>query len=156
MAWRRLVRAGRRHKRYRHLHHGSTAGSRALCQAFRSRHTRLSCAGAPIFDPQGGLLGVLDVSKVHQQSDDQQFPLLLQTVVVSARAIEERIFREHFQYCWILAAAPSDDFGSSLLLAIDDHQSIIGGDQAARKLFALSDESLTEGILLSAAFAFDH
>ena len=123
---------------------------------FRSRHTRLSCAGAPIFDPHGGLLGVLDVSKVHQHSDDQPFPLLLQTVVVSARAIEERIFREHFQYCWILAAAPSDDFGSSLLLAIDDHQSIIGGDQAARKLFALSDESLGDGIPLSAAFAFDH
>ena len=68
---------------------------------FRSRHTRLSCAGAPIFDPEGGLLGVLDVSKVHQQSDDQPFPLLLQMVVVSARAIEERIFREHFQHYWI-------------------------------------------------------
>jgi transcriptional regulator of acetoin/glycerol metabolism len=68
---------------------------------------------------------------VREQSDDQPFPLLPQTVVVSARAIEERIFREHFQYCWILAAAPSDDFGSSLLLAIDDQQSIIGGDQAA-------------------------
>lgn len=51
---------------------------------FRSRHTRLSCAGAPIFDPQGGLLAVLDVSKVQQQSDDQPFPLLLQTVVVRA------------------------------------------------------------------------
>src|SRR5215470_6143345 len=123
---------------------------------FRNRHTRLSCAGAPIFDPQGVLLGVLDVSKVHQQPDDQPFPLLLQTVVVSARAIEERLFREHFQYCWILAAAPSDDFGSSLLLAIDDHQSIIGADQAARKLFALSDKSLGDGIPLSAAFAFDH
>ena len=123
---------------------------------FRSRHTRLSCAGAPIFDPQGGLLGVLDVSKVHQQSDDQRFPLLLQTVVVSARAIEERIFREHFHYCWILAATPSDDFGSSLLLAIDDQQSIIGGDQAARKLLALGDKSLADGIPLSAAFAFDH
>ena len=122
---------------------------------FRSRHTRLSCAGAPIFDPQGGLLGVLDVSKVHQQPDDQSFPLLLQTVVVSARAIEERIFREYFQYCWILAAAPSDDFGSSLLLAIDDEQSVIGGDQAARKLFALSDKSLADGIPLSAVFAFD-
>jgi transcriptional regulator of acetoin/glycerol metabolism len=122
---------------------------------FRSRHTRLSCAGAPIFDPQGGLLGVLDVSKVHQRSDDQPFPLLLQTVVVSARAIEERIFREHFQYCWILAAAPSDDFGSSLLLAVDDKQSIIGGDQAARRLFALSDKSLADGISLSAAFAYD-
>jgi transcriptional regulator of acetoin/glycerol metabolism len=123
---------------------------------FRSRHTRLSCAGAPIFDPQGGLLGVLDVSKVHQQSDDQPFPLLLQMVVVSARAIEERIFREHFQHCWILAAAPSDDFGSSLLLAIDDQQSIIGGDQAARKFLALSDKSLADGIPLSDAFAFHH
>jgi AraC-like DNA-binding protein len=122
---------------------------------FRGRHTRLSCAGAPIFDPQGGLLAVLDVSKVHQQSDDQPFPLLLQTVVVSARAIEERIFREHFQHCWILAAAPSDDFGSSLLLAVDDEQSIVGGDQAARKFFALSDKSLGDGIPLSAAFAYD-
>jgi AraC-like DNA-binding protein len=122
---------------------------------FRGRHTRLSCAGAPIFDPQGGLLAVLDVSKVHKQSDDQPFPLLLQTVVVSARAIEERIFREHFRHCWILAAAPSDDLGSSLLLAIDDQQSIIGGDQAARKFFALSDKSLADGIPLSVAFAYD-
>ena len=122
---------------------------------FRSRHTRLSCAGAPIFDPQGGLLAVLDVSKVQQQSDDQPFPLLLQTVVVSARAIEERIFREHFQGCWILAAASSDDLGSSLLLAVDDQQSIIGGDQASRRYFALSDKSLADGIPLSAAFAYD-
>src|SRR5262249_52100555 len=110
---------------------------------------------APIFDPQGGLLGVLDVSKVHQQPDDQSFPLLLQLVVVSARAIEERIFREHFQHCWMLAAAPSDDFGSSVLLAIDDQQSIIGGDQAARTLFALSNESLANGTPLSIAFTFD-
>jgi AraC-like DNA-binding protein len=122
---------------------------------FRSRHTRLSCAGAPIFDPQGGLLAVLDVSKLHQQSDDQSFPLLLQTVIVSARAIEERIFREHFQHCWILAAAPSDDLESSLLLAIDDQQSIIGADQAARKFLALSDKSLADGIPLSSAFAYD-
>jgi len=122
---------------------------------FRSRHTRLSCAGAPIFDPQGGLLAVLDVSKLHQQSDDQPFPLLLQTVIVSARAIEERIFREHFQHCWILAAAPSDDLGSSVLLAIDDQQSIVGADQAARKFFALSDKSLADGIPLSAAFAYE-
>jgi transcriptional regulator of acetoin/glycerol metabolism/AraC-like DNA-binding protein len=122
---------------------------------FRSRHTRLSCAGAPIFDPQGGLLAVLDVSKLHQQSDDQSFPLLLQTVIVSARAIEERIFREHFQHCWILAAAPSDDLESSLLLAIDDQQAVIGADQAARRFLGLSDKSLADGIPLSAAFAYD-
>src|SRR4029077_3092039 len=33
---------------------------------------------------------------------------------------------------------------------------VCGGAQAARKLFALSDESLGDGIPLSAAFAFDH
>src|SRR5258708_32530438 len=38
---------------------------------------------------------------------------------------------------------------------MDDQQLIIGGDQAARKLFALSDKSLADGIPLSAAFAFD-
>src|ERR1700740_1440551 len=119
---------------------------------FRSRHTRLSCAGAPIFDPQGGLLGARGFSKGHQQYHDRPFPLLLQMVVVSARAIEERIFREYFQHRWILAASPSDDFGSSLLLAIDDQQSIIGGDQAARTLFALDDKSLADGIPVSAAF----
>ena len=122
---------------------------------FRSRHTRLSCAGAPIFDPEGGLLAVLDVSKLHPHSDDRPFPLLLQTVIVSARAIEERIFRQHFQHCWILAAAPSDDLGTAVLFAVDDQQSIVGADQAARKFFALSDKSLADGIPLSAAFAYD-
>src|SRR5258708_11540855 len=38
---------------------------------------------------------------------------------------------------------------------MDDQQLIIGGDQAARKLFALSDKSLADGIPLSAAFAYD-
>jgi transcriptional regulator of acetoin/glycerol metabolism len=123
---------------------------------FRSRHTRLSCAGAPIFDPHGSLLGVLDVSKVHQELDNQPFPLLLQMVIVSARAIEERIFREHFQHSWIIAAAPSDDFGSALLLAVDDQQCIVGADQAARKFCLLDDTKLAIGTSLSSAFIFDN
>src|SRR5579863_3770857 len=33
-------------------------------QHFRSRHTQLSCAAAPVFDPHGELVAVLDVSRV--------------------------------------------------------------------------------------------
>src|ERR1700691_1594015 len=48
-------------------------------QHFRSRHTQLSCAGAPIFDPLGRLVAVLDVSRVHGQSDAGPLPLVLDT-----------------------------------------------------------------------------
>lgn len=122
---------------------------------FRNRHTRLSCAGAPIFDPQGVLLGVLDVSKVHQQPDDPPFPLLLQMVVVSARAIEERLFRESFSHAWNIAAAPSDDSGPALLLAVDKDQRVIGADRAARSAFALDDKRLADGVQLSSLFDRD-
>src|SRR5580658_287142 len=38
-------------------------------QHFRSRHTELSCAGAPVFDSQGELVAVLDVSRVATEED---------------------------------------------------------------------------------------
>src|SRR5580692_3984635 len=38
-------------------------------QHFRTRHTWLSCAGAPVFGPHGQLVAVLDVSRVHGQED---------------------------------------------------------------------------------------
>jgi transcriptional regulator of acetoin/glycerol metabolism len=124
-------------------------------QHYRSRHTQLSCAGAPIFDPHGQLLAVLDVSKVNREGENQPFPLVLDATVVSARAIEERMFREHFRHTWTIAAAPSDDDKSALLLAVDEHQRILGADRIAREVFALSDESLAGGVPLSMVFDYD-
>jgi AraC-like DNA-binding protein len=121
-------------------------------QHYRSRHGQLSCAGAPIFDPLGRLAAVLDVSKVHRDADTQPFPLVLDTTVVSARAIEERMFREHFRHEWILAGMPADGDGRALLLAIDDHQQILGADRVARDVFGLDDQSLAAGVPLSKAF----
>lgn len=124
-------------------------------QHFRSRHTRLSCAGAPIFDPHGQLAAVLDVSRVDREGDNRSFPLVLETTIVSARAIEERTFREHFRYAWTIAAAPSDDCGSGLLLAIDNDHRILGADRVAREVFGLNDKSLADGVHLSKFFAYD-
>lgn len=101
-------------------------------QHFRSRHTQLSCAGAPIFDPYGELVAVLDVSRVAGGEDQGSLPVVLDTVAVAARAIEERLFREYFPHAWTIAALPCDS-GTALLLAADEHQWIRGADHIARE-----------------------
>jgi len=40
-------------------------------QHFRTRHSSLSCAGAPIFDPLGRLAAVLDTSSMNPQTTEQ-------------------------------------------------------------------------------------
>jgi AraC-like DNA-binding protein len=123
-------------------------------QHFRSRHTQLSCAGAPVFDPHGNLAAVLDVSRVSSEEDQGSLPLVLDTVTVAARAIEERLFREYFPHAWTIAALPSDN-EPALLLAVDEHQWIIGADRIARDVLDLDDQRLAGGVPLAAAFEFD-
>ena len=123
-------------------------------QHFRSRHTQLSCAGAPIFDPYGRLVAVLDVSRVATEEDQGSLPLVVDAVTVAARAIEERLFREDFHHAWTIAALPSDN-RPALLLAVDEHQWILGADRVARDVLGLDDVRLAGGAPLSAAFEFD-
>jgi len=123
-------------------------------QHFRTRHTRLSCAGAPVFDPHGELVAVLDVSRVASGEDQGLLPLVLDMVTVAARAIEERLFREHFRHAWTIAALPSDN-EHALLVAVDEHQWMLGADRIARDILGLDDDRLGSGVPLSAAFEFD-
>jgi len=123
-------------------------------QHFRSRHTQLSCAGAPIFDPHGQLVAVLDVSRVQGNDDKGPLPLVLDTVIVAARAIEERLFREHFRHAWAMAALPPGN-EPALVLAVDENQWIVGADRVARGALGLSDQSMADGRHLSAVFEYD-
>jgi transcriptional regulator of acetoin/glycerol metabolism len=120
-------------------------------QHFRSRHTQLSCAGAPVFDPHGELVAVLDVSRVASGEDQGSSPLVLDLVAVAARAIEERLFREYFRHSWTIAALPCDN-GPALLLAVDEHQWIRGADRIARDLLDLDDEEACERSSLVGGF----
>jgi AraC-like DNA-binding protein len=122
-------------------------------QHYRARHGKLSCAGAPIFDAFGKLAGVLDVSTVSFEGDQTQ-PLALAATIASARAVEERIFRERFRRAWVIAAAPCADPTAPLLLAVDDDQRIVGADRVARLAFPLSDRSLADGVHLSEIFDY--
>jgi AraC-like DNA-binding protein/PAS domain-containing protein len=123
-------------------------------QHFRSRHTQLSCAGAPVFDPYGELAAVLDVSRVAGEADQDPPPLVLDTVTVAARAIEERLFRDRFRHAWTIAALPGNN-GPALLLAVDEHQWIVGADRIARDALGLDNERLASGAPLSGFFEFD-
>ncbi len=123
-------------------------------QHFRSRHTQLSCAGAPIFDPHGQLAAVLDVSRVQGPEDPAPLPMLLDTVVVAARAIEERLFREHFRHAWSLAILPPGN-EPAMLLALDENQWIVGADRVARRALSLSDQGMADGRHLSTIFEHD-
>lgn len=123
-------------------------------QHYRSRHSQLTCAGAPIFDALGKLAGVLDVSAVASQGPDRPQQLALAASIASARAVEERLFREYFRYAWIVAAMPSDETLAGLLLAADEDQRIIGADRTAREVFSLDDKSLAAGVHLSALFEY--
>ena len=114
-------------------------------QHFRSRHTGLSCSGAPVFDADARLVAVLDVSSMDPQLSAQAHALALPLVVNSARQIEERLFRERFSHAWIIAVAAQAD-QSGALLAVDGEHRVIGADRFARRQFAFDQRALETGI----------
>jgi AraC-like DNA-binding protein len=114
-------------------------------QHFRTRHTHLSCSGAPIFGPDGGLLAALDVSSVDPSLSERAHALTGTLTAAAARAIEERYFRERFRGQWIVGVASGSD-GPFILLAVDSTQRIIAADRAARTTFSLDDERIYSGV----------
>src|SRR5262249_1654582 len=75
--------------------------------------------------------------------------------VASARAIEERFFREQFRREWIVAVAPPEDAAAGILLASDGNQRVIGANRAARTTLMLDDRRLREGVSLWSMFEQD-
>jgi len=124
-------------------------------QHFRSRHTNLSCSGAPVFGVDGRLMAVLDVSAIDPELSERAHALTGALTVRSARAIEERFFREQFRREWIVAIAPPEGGASGMLLAIDGSQRIIGANRVARTSLMLDDRGLKAGTSLWSIFERD-
>ena len=124
-------------------------------QHFRTRHSNLSCVGAPISDPLGRLAAVLDTSSMNPQTTEQSLSLVMGVTKVCARGIEERIFREYFRHAWNIAAAPCGDSDVAVLVAVDNDQRILGADQIARRIFSLNDEVLNREMALATIFEYD-
>src|SRR5262249_35747901 len=124
-------------------------------QHFRSRHIDLSCSGAPVFGADGRLIAVLDVSAIDPGLSEGAHALTGGLAVRSARAIEERFFREQFRREWIVAVAPPEGGVAGMLLAIDGNQRIVGANRAARTSLLLDDRRLRAGVSLWTIFERD-
>jgi len=103
---------------------------------FFLRNIGMSCMDAPIFGPDGGLIGALDVSSARADQTEGFNRLIAATVAQTARAIEAEVFRAHFPKARIVVAE-AEDSDASLLLAIDSHDIVIGATRAARRAFGL-------------------
>jgi AraC-like DNA-binding protein len=63
-------------------------------------------------------------------------------VIETARAIQERYFREEFRRHWIVAVAEPDATESTILLAVDKDHQIVGADRNARLLLSRNNAAL--------------
>jgi AraC-like DNA-binding protein len=122
---------------------------------FRSRHADLSCSGAPVFDVDGSLMAVLDVSAIDPERSERAHALTGALTVNSARAIEERFFRERFREGWIVAVAALEEGVAGMLLAVDGNQRIVGANRTARTSLLLDDYRLRTGVSLWTVFERD-
>ncbi|MFO2462758.1 sigma-54-dependent Fis family transcriptional regulator [Pseudomonas sp. 15FMM2] len=89
---------------------------------FRAAFIGLTCSAAPIFDPQGNLLGVLDASALKSPDERRSQHLVRQMVVQSAQAIENAFFMHSARQHWLLQAHSTPGYVDSqpdLLLAWD-------------------------------------
>jgi transcriptional regulator of acetoin/glycerol metabolism len=65
---------------------------------FRACHINLSCSGAPIRDPSGNLIAVLDASTLNAQDTRSSLAHTMALVSLSAQVIERCLFLQHFQH----------------------------------------------------------
>ena len=71
---------------------------------FRAAFIGLTCTAAPVFDPLGELLGVVDVSALRSPDDRRSQHLIRQLVEQTAREIENAFFMHSAQGHWVMRA----------------------------------------------------
>ncbi|MGQ7815770.1 sigma-54-dependent Fis family transcriptional regulator [Metapseudomonas furukawaii] len=112
---------------------------------FRSRHTGLTCSASPVFDPQGELMAVLDVSSArHDVSRQSQFHTMA-LVNLSAKMIESCYFLRRFEGEWLLRFHLQAEYVglfSEGLLAFDGEGRIRAVNQSAINLLGYAREHL--------------
>jgi transcriptional regulator of acetoin/glycerol metabolism len=104
---------------------------------FYARNTAMSCIDAPIYGAEGQILAALDVSSARADQTEAFNRLIGAQVAQTARAIEEANFRAAYDKARIVVAE-SEDAEATTLLAIDDHDLIIGATREARRAFGLA------------------
>jgi transcriptional regulator of acetoin/glycerol metabolism len=119
-----------------------------LDEHFRACHIGLSCCGAPIRDPSGSLVAVLDASSPSAQTTRAGVAHTMALVNLSARLIEKCLFLRHFQDSAVFRFHARPEFvnlqhDGAIALAPD--ATVVAVDETAMQLLNASDRSTLIG-----------
>jgi transcriptional regulator of acetoin/glycerol metabolism len=105
---------------------------------FDPTHIPLTCSAAPLFDPEGKFLAVLDMSALTSPTYKESQHLALHLTMMYAEMIEDANFLRHFQDRWILRLGTAwalVEVSGEIMLACDDDGVVVGANTGARRLF---------------------
>jgi transcriptional regulator of acetoin/glycerol metabolism len=108
---------------------------------FRASHIGMSCTAAPIHDPDGSLVAVLDASTMNAQGSRETQLHVMALVHLSAKLIEKCLFLRHFQRNSVLRFHARPEFvnlqhDGALALASD--ATVIAADEMALRLLGVT------------------
>ena len=106
---------------------------------FDATHISLTCTAAPIADPQGNVMAVLDISALQSptQHESQNFSLSL--VTLYARMIEDAYFLQRYRDCLMVRLDTSREFvhvNGRGLIAIEENGQVIAANAVGRELIS--------------------
>ena len=108
-----------------------------LADHFDATHIPLTCTAAPVFDPRGALMAVLDVSQLSSSQPKEGQHLALQLVRLYAQQVENANFLHLFRGDWVLRLASAPQFldvSPEYLVALDGAGRVIGHNRRAQLL----------------------
>jgi sigma-54 dependent transcriptional regulator, acetoin dehydrogenase operon transcriptional activator AcoR len=142
-----------------------SAGTSAICTALSEQHpvwlhqhehffeatSVYSCAGAPLFDPRGACIGMLDLTGIRVREQRPLIHLVSQYALEIERSILKR--EKHallLQIRWPGQASGATGYG---LLSVDEAGLILGSDQVSRQMLPDLHSLQNEPLHLSDLFA---
>ncbi len=118
-------------------------------QHFLSRCIDRVGIAAPLFGPDGSLVGSISFEHDADSHDARHEPFLSMTIKHFARRIEAELFARAYPHTRLVLAS-SQGRAPEALLAVDHDDRVVGATRAARRLLSLDDDALAEAPNLDA------
>jgi transcriptional regulator of acetoin/glycerol metabolism len=125
---------------------------------FRGYNLSLSCSAAPILDPHGGVLGVLDASTANSSDSRLIQRHTMALVNMSAHLISRWNFLSEYAESWILRFHSRPEFVGLLheaLMAIDENGNILAVNESALVQLGCSNRRSLVGESVGRFFQFN-
>jgi len=104
---------------------------------FNASYISLTCSSAPLFDPIGSFLGVLNLSALTSPAPRESQHLALQMVRMCAQTVEDANFLRFFRDRSVLrlgTAWSMVDVVGEIMIALDGDGCVVGANSGARRL----------------------